>query len=272
VVLCGREYMRWKTFADVFMILGDHFLPVNQFFGEDAHHSLENISAIENARRSRSGPLFMPLFHVLVATSFSQCTEEQDKIYAVKGLAKDWTDQKGLETNYQISAETLFKNFAVADSNRNMNLRVLSCASGPSSSRKRSLPSWVPDWTNIENAHPFVRYSDRTKFCASGGMAAEAWHSHHESVLHVKGKQIDFIAKLGSRPSFTKTVAVFEINPAKIEELRRSASWLKECQELASDGKGRALTSQRWEELWQTLTCNLTGDGFPAPKGYSEYF
>jgi hypothetical protein len=102
-------------------------------------------------------------------------------------------------------------------------------------------------------------------------MAAEAWHSHHESLLHVKGKRIDFIAKLGSKPSFTKTVAVFEINPAKIEELMRSAKWLKECQELASDGKG-VLTSQRREELWRTLTFNLTGDGFPAPERYSQYF
>jgi hypothetical protein len=272
VVICGREYMRWEAFAEVFMALGDHFLPVSQFGGEDARHSLENISAIENARRSRSGPLFMPLFHVLVATSFSQCTEQQDKIYAVKGLAKDWTNQKGLETNYEINAETLFKNFAVADSNRNMNLRVLSCASGPSFSSAPSLPSWVPDWRNIENAHPFVRYSDRTKYCASGGMAAEAWHSHQESILHVKGKQIDSIAQLGSMPSFTKTVAVFEITPSKIEELRRSAEWLKECQELASDGNEGGLTAQRREELWRTLTCNLTGDGFPAPKRYAEYF
>jgi hypothetical protein len=272
VVICGREYMRWETFAEVFMTLGDHFLPLSHFGGEDAHHSLENIAAIENARQSRSGPLFMSLFHILVATSFSQCTEQQDKIYAVKGLAKDWTGQPGLETNYKINAETLFKNFAVADSNRNMNLRVLSCASGPSSSSNPSLPSWVPDWRNIENTHPFVRYNDRTKFSASGGMAAEAWHSHHESVLHVKGKRIAFIAKLGSRPTFTKTVAVFELNPAKVEEFRQSAEWLKECQELASDVKGGALTSQRWEELWRTLTCNLTGDGFPAPKRYSEYF
>jgi hypothetical protein len=271
VVVCGRESMRWETFADVFMRLGDQYLPVTQFGGEDAHQSLENISAIENARRSRSGPLFMPLFHVLVATSFSQCSDPRDKIYAVKRLAKDWADQRGLETNYKASAETLFKTFAVADSNRNMNLRTLSCASGPNLSRKLAMPSWVPDWRNIENAHPFVRYSDRTKFCASGGMAAEAWHSHDGNVLHVRGKWIDSIETLGSEPKFTKTVAVFEINPAKIEELRQSVRWLQECRDLALNSDG-ILTPQRQEELWQTLTCSLTGDGFPAPKRYSEYF
>jgi hypothetical protein len=102
-------------------------------------------------------------------------------------------------------------------------------------------------------------------------MAAEAWHSHDENVLHVKGKWIDSIEVLGSKSSFTKTVAIFEINPAKIEELQRSVRWLRECQDLASNRDG-ILTPRRQEELWRTLTCNLTGDGFPAPKRYSEYF
>ena len=267
IVICGNESMKWETFAEVYMRLGD----VTQFGGEDANHSLENISAVENARRSRSGPLFMPLFYILVATSFSQCSDPRDKIYAVKGLAKDWEDRKGLETNYKISFETLFRTFAVADSNRNLNLRILSCASGPTKSKNTPLPSWVPDWRSIENAHPFVRYSDRTKFRASGGMKAEAWHSHDQSILHVRGKLIDLVAVLGSEPSFTRSSAVFEINTDKITELSKSATWLQECEELASNRDG-ILTSGRQEQLWRTLTCGLTGDGFPAPQHYAEYF
>ncbi len=267
VVICGNESMKWETFADVYMRLGE----VAQFQGEIAHHSLENISAIENARRSRSGPLFMPLFHILVATSFSQCSDLRDKIYAVKGLAKDWEDKEGLETNYKISAETLFRTFAIADSNRNLNLRTLSCASGPTKSRNTPFPLWVPDWRNIENAHPFVRYSDRTKFRASGGMKAEAWHSHEQSILHVRGKWIDWVAVLGSKPTFTKSGAVFEIDTDKITELSKSAAWLQECEGLASNRDG-ILTSGRQQHLWCTLTFGLTGDGFPAPPHYAEYF
>jgi hypothetical protein len=213
----------------------------------------------------------MPLFQVLVATSFSHCSDARDKIYAVKGLAKDWTDKKGLETNYKASVDALFKTFAIADANRNLNLRTLSCASGPKKPKHPRLPSWVPDWRKIENPHPFVRYTDRTKFCASGGMAAEAWHSHHGNIFHVKGKWIDSVALLGSKPSFAKTVGVFEISPGKIEELRRSVEWLQECEALASRRDG-VLIPQRQEELWHTMTCSLTGDGFPAPKRYSEYF
>jgi hypothetical protein len=267
IVICGTKSLKWEIFAEIYMQLGE----VTQVGEEAVHHSLENIAAIENARRSRSGPLFMPLFHILVATSFSKCSDPRDKIYAVKGLAKDWEDRKGLETNYKISVETLFRTFAVADSNRNLNLRTLSCAPGPTRIKNTPLPSWVPDWRNIKNAHPFVRYSDRTKFCASGGMKAEAWHSHDQSILHVRGKWIDFVVVLGSEPSFTKSGAIFEINSDKIMELSKSATWLQECEEIVLNRDG-ILTSGRQEQLWRTLTCGLTGDGFPAPQHYAEYF
>jgi hypothetical protein len=274
IIVCGEESMRWETFADIYMRLGDQFLPVSQFGGEFAQHSLENIAAIETARRSHSGPLSMSLFHILVATSFSKCKDQRDKIFAVVGLAKDWLETRVLIPDYDTREEKaleVFKEFAIADSNQNGDLRALSCASRPSVSGNPPLPSWVPDWRNIENAHPFVRYSDRTKFAASGGMKAVAWHSNNQRILHVTGKLVDSIALLGSEPKFTKAIAVFQINHKKIEELQHSWKWLQECRELASDENG-ILTAERYEELWRTMTCGLTGDAFPAPKRYSVYF
>lgn len=272
VVLCGPQSIRWEIFAGVYMRLGDEFLPVSQLGGEYAQHSLENIAAIETARRSKSGPLSMSLFHILVATSFSKCKDQRDKIFAVIGLAKDWANNKMLIPDYDTREERVFetfKEFAVADINHNRDLRALSCASGPSATP--SLPSWVPDWRKIENAHPFVLYSDRTGFSASGGMKPVAWHSDNENVLHVTGKLIDSIDVVGSVPSFTKAIAVFEITQDKTTELEKSLIWLQECRELASDGKG-ILTQARHEELWSTMTCGLTGEGFPAPQRYSKCF
>lgn len=274
VIVYGEESMQWETFADIYMRLGDQFLPVTQFGGEYAQHSLENIAAIETARRSHSGPLSMTLFHILVATSFSQCTYKRDKIFAVIGLAKDWLEKKVLIPDYDTREEKaleVFKEFALADSNQNRDLRILSCASGPSALEDPPLPSWVPDWTKIENAHPFVLYSDRTKFAASGAMKAVAWHSDNQMILHVTGKLVDSIAVLGSEPKFTKAIAIFQINHHKIEELQNSWKWLQECRELASDEHGN-LTAERHEELWRTMTCGLTGDAFPAPNRYSMYF
>lgn len=271
IVLCGGHKLRWETFAAVYMRLGDHFFSVSQSGSQTARHALENISAIENARRSRSGALFMPLFHILLATSSSQCVDPRDKIYAVKGLAKDWMHKRGLEKNYTASFETLFKKFAIADVNRNLNLRILSCPSERDEESKVALPSWTPDWRKIDNAHPFVRYSEYTKFRASNEMKAEAWHSHDQNVLHVRGKWVDSVAVLGPQSSFTKTIDVFEINERKIAEIGESFKWLQECETLASNREG-FITPERQEELGQTLTCGLTGDGLPAPKHYSKYF
>jgi hypothetical protein len=157
IIVYGEESMRWEAFADIYMQLGDQFLPVRQFGGEYAQHSLENIAAIETARRSHSGPLSMSLFHILVATSFSKCKDQRDKIFAVVGLAKDWLETRKLIPDYDTREEKVlevFKEFAVADSNQNRDLQALSSASGPSTLGNPPLPSWVPDWREIGNAHP----------------------------------------------------------------------------------------------------------------------
>ncbi|KAH6723588.1 heterokaryon incompatibility protein-domain-containing protein, partial [Leptodontidium sp. MPI-SDFR-AT-0119] len=117
-VHCGNQSTPWEIFADVYMKLGDRFLPVSQIGGEDARHSLENIIAIEKARRSHSGPLSMSLFHILLATSSSKCKDDRDKIFAVVGLAKDWAGQRMFMPDYNTSEGKVleaFKAFAVAD-------------------------------------------------------------------------------------------------------------------------------------------------------------
>jgi hypothetical protein len=107
------------------MRLGDCFLPVSQLGGDDAHHSLENITAIEQARRSHSGPLSMSLFHILVGMSFSMCEDQSDKIFAVVGLAKDCAEKRVFIPDYDTREEEAleaFKDFAVADSNHHKDL------------------------------------------------------------------------------------------------------------------------------------------------------
>lgn len=271
VVRCGDQSMPWATLAEVCMQINDHFLPVSQLGGELAQQSLENIAAIETARRSNSGSLAMPLFHILVATSFSKCKEPGDKIIAVAGLAKDGLQKAFGLPDYNATGEKIFetfKSFAIEDVNQNGDLRTLSCPPGPN--QVHGLPSWAPDWTNIQNPHPFVRYSDRTRFQASGGIKAVSWHSASQKILHVTGKMWDSIEVLGSEPRFAKACAVFEINETKIEELKSSSSWIQECYKLASDEKG-TMSPNRYAEFWKTMTCGLTGEGFPAPKRYSWY-
>jgi hypothetical protein len=79
-------------------------------------------------------------------------------------------------------------------------------------------------------------------------MKPEAWHSNNKLVLHVTGMQVDSIAILGSEPAFTKAIAVFEINIAKISALEQSLFWLQECEALSRDNTG-IMTAERQNEL-----------------------
>jgi hypothetical protein len=274
IVYCGHQSIPWETLATVYMQLGDHFLPVSQLGGADAHHSLENITAIEAARRSQRGPLSMSLFHILVATSRSKCKDQRDKVFAVMGLAKDGIESATLLPDYNRGGDktevfTIFKAFTVADMTHYKRLRALSCASGPKNSV--GLPSWVPDWIQLQNSHPFTRYSDRTKFCASGHTSPELWFSSGNTTLHVVGKQVDSIDVLGTKSSFTKAIAVFEIDMPKIARIEQSYHWLRECQDLSRDAHGN-LTTKRYNELCRTLTCGLTDEAFPMPARFPEQF
>jgi hypothetical protein len=274
-VMCGAKYMAWELFAQTYIDLGDKFLPINQFGGPQAHLALGIISAIEQARRSRSGPLTMSLFHILLATCSSECKDQRDKIYAIIGLAKDWTETSMLAPDYEVSETKvlqLFKQFAVLDTNHHRTLRILSCASGPSPRRKiHPLPSWVPDWRKLDNPHLFVRYSERTQFCASRRMTPVAWYSGKHHLLNVTGKIVDSVSKIGPESAFSKAIAIFEVDDKKIEELRASSSWLEQCRQLAF-GEYQDTLTKIHKNFWKTMMCGLTGEAFPVPESYSTYF
>lgn len=265
-VLYGEKSISWELFAEISRKLGEGILSIDQHRGMGPQRSLDNIAAIETARRSNSGPLSMSLFHILVATSFSRCTDPRDKVFAVAGLAKDWVLGKTFDFDYDKSKDEVYEDFAIADINRTKDLRIFSCPS-----HTPSLPSWVPDWSEIQNPDPFVLYTDRTKFSTSGGIKAVAWHSTDQRVLHVTGKSLDGIEVIGPVPRFTKVVAVFEINEAQLNDVKQSYGWLRDCQELASDENGEMIEERR-EMFWRTMLCGLTGDAFPVHNKYSQYF
>jgi hypothetical protein len=45
-------------------------------------------------------------------------------------------------------------------------------------------------------------------------MQAMTWHSHDGNVLHVEGKILDTVHKLGPLPYFTPVAGIFEKQPA----------------------------------------------------------
>jgi hypothetical protein len=271
VVICGLESIRWEVLPDALTRIVDPFFAVHHMEAGKTRYSLENIFAMERARRSINGTFPLSLFEILLATCFNHCSDPRDKIFAVLGLAKDWLEKGGPVPDYRgtTTPEKVYKRFAMWDVKKNGKIRILSCVAGHGEAL--CLPSWAPDWRKIENANPFVRYSDRTMFSASRNTSVDAWYSDHGLILNIMGKVVDSIKVIGSEPQFCRLMALFPFTEDSIEQLKRAQTWLQECQDQAADSD-IGMTAQRYEQFWRTMTCGLTSNAFPAPAEYASYF
>lgn len=282
VILCGGQEIPWSIVSSALWDLKNHGL-ATIFLDQYASNACFNVAAIEDAKGQRMfkqwywGPDYQgftdPLFHVMLATRFCECSDPRDRVFAVMSISQgrdiylyDWE----VDFNYSLSISELFKRFAIWDIIRCGSLRSLACATSPGAEQLQ-LPSWVPDWTRIEDIDPFVRYVNKTKFSASGRAKKDAWFSHNGTVLHVEGSAVDSVGALGPVPQFIKSTSLFQIDEGAIEQIDLINQWLQDCWRLAAGGK-RTMTARRYEEFWRTMTCSLTGNGDPAPRIYSEYF
>ena len=271
ILKCGYQSLDWEVVADVFMKLRDTSLTVDHMEDSEFRHVQENIVAMETARRSVNGTSSLSLFELLLATCSNDCSNFRDKIFELLGLAKDWLEKGGLEPDYRpaTTAEEIFKRFAIWDV-KNGKIRILSCSTGSNSTP--NLPSWAPNWRNIQNPSPFVRYSDRTKFSASKDTLVDAWCSDHGTALNTIGEIVDSLEVIGAEPKYCRITDILPITRDTVEKFVQARAWLQERELYAGNSDSGEMTSTRYEQFWRTMTCGLTGDGYPAPSEYGGYF
>lgn len=70
VVICGLESIRWEVLPDALTRIVDPFFAVHHMEAGKTRYSLENIFAMERARRFVNGTFPLPLFEILLATSY----------------------------------------------------------------------------------------------------------------------------------------------------------------------------------------------------------
>jgi hypothetical protein len=272
VLMCGNKTLPWDIVPSVLSRLQDPTFALDELGIDISQRSKESIFAMDNARRCVNGTKSLPLFHLILATCLNECKDPRDKIYGVMGLAKDWLEKGGLIPDYRrvTSAEEVYKRFAMWDVKTNGTIRILSCAtSDPESS---GMASWTPDWRNMENEYPFVRYSDRTTFRAAKSTSVDAWYSDHGKVLNTVGKVVDSVRSIGAEPQFARVTSAFPRNKIELEQVKGTQKWLQSCQDHAADNGIRPLTQERYDQFWRTMTCNLTAEGFPAPAEWGDHF
>jgi len=75
-----------------------------------------------------------------------QATDPRDKLYSLSNLVN-----LGLEADYSMSCQKLYRNFAAAQIMRNNITVVLSYAGIAQRPVGALLPSWAPDWHYLSN-------------------------------------------------------------------------------------------------------------------------
>jgi hypothetical protein len=269
VVVCGKRMIPWSKVSGALEYLIHHGL-ASKFLDLQSTYACIHVTAMEKARRQSFRE---PLFNVVLASSYGGCSNPRDKIFAVMSIAdgKDIFDWE-ISFNYSLSVSDFFKTFAIWDIYRGDSLRSLSCATAAASKSRllSTTPSWVPDWTQLRTSNLFVRWNNTTGFCAADGTEKEFWFTHDQSMLHVKGADIDYIEVIGSTPRFVRFTSLIELNRNVVRQLELTDEWIRECWSIAASTQH--MTVQRYDAFWRTMICDLTADGHKSSRSYSDYF
>jgi hypothetical protein len=272
VVQYGDKIVPWEIFNGLYHKTLDR-LSKEDLDSDVARLACESIATMENGRRSHPSLKSMELFNILLATNRNDCEDKRDKVFSMLGIAHDWLQKRGLEPDYSsnTTVEDVFKRFARWDTKSTGKIRILSCGSGPFKGRGYNLPSWVPDWTDINDSEPFVRYSDRTGFSASLSLQPILWHSDDDNTMHIAGQVVDVVSSIGKLPNFSKVTGKFALNSDALGRLVASRKWIRDCYAIAKRTFG-TMKGENFDVFAATMLCGLTGEGFPISDIYLTHF
>lgn len=267
-VIVGREELEWDIFANIIrdVLQADSVLGV---LSEAARAGADSVVQMEIARQHRLRGQQQKLLSILLATNMAACSDSRDKIYAVLGLAGDYNpgvDSNSFEPDYGIDLSEVFKRFAQW-SISNGNLNILSCTTR----RQRGgddatlvLPSWVPDWTRIDNYRPLGRFSSLLSFDAGWAQLSESDKSYRPTItsndrLLLSGHTIATVESLG-RSAFSTTY-----RRGTSDSIRSIRQWIQERERLVDPDTDR-------NAIWATVTAAMTADGGIAPDTFREWY
>ncbi|KAI0456656.1 heterokaryon incompatibility protein-domain-containing protein [Xylaria acuta] len=294
IIHCGKKRVRWDEFSDTLNQLNRKGFVFDSFTPEAAM----GVEAVLEIEKIRSGSQ-QNLLCVLLGTCSAECRELKDKVYGVLSLARDYnprrrdspdeTDMAVLGPDYTISTSEAFLRLATWGIQVYGVSHVLSCASRTDIeplSELQGLPSWVPDWTRLDNNMPFARY----EFCHISKQ--EALFVCDEPVLlrglnlEIPALHIDSVAQVGCKSQFKKTpfgklweeedeepskviLRIHKWSDETARAMHGALAWIYDCERLASSTHMAQVSRG---EVWKTLTAGMNCKGQPASEDFYHHF
>ncbi|KAH7200980.1 heterokaryon incompatibility protein-domain-containing protein, partial [Fusarium redolens] len=276
-IVSGKWTIEWELLARLVRYLNHSGLLLDHL-SKTAHVGVLAVVEMETARRGTVARKQRSLLSVLLATHSGECSDVRDKIYAVLNLADDYNLDRDIQSfgpDYHLSARDVFTKFARWSIARG-NLDILSCTTRsdtPGTEELEGLPSWVPDWTRIDNETPFVRYMNKISFKSGASLqrlAPDEPRVTEDDKLILSGVAVDVVKGVGPRSTFNKS-GILEGYSAPV--LAANKRWLDSCLRLGySAHQGMFSNYSCKRSFWRTMTAGLTGQGVQAPPHFGSWF
>jgi hypothetical protein len=271
-IICGSKSLDWRHLANTIRD-ANHIGLVTERFSPKAQAGARNIIEMESCRKQLRDKEPQTLINTLLATNSTQCSDDRDKLFAIISLSQDYY---ALSCDYTSTSTEVFHALAIRELIIKQNALYLSCTTDKLESGfggLASLPSWAPDWTRIENDLPLIRYKDRIPFRASADHYAEHMRirvldDNLTLVLH--GMPIDTIQAVQKDSTFEKTPLLGELDEKSYQGIQRNRMWILECAKLYRQS-ARDLSTLS-DQFWRPMTCELTGEGYPALDNFDQLF
>ncbi|KAJ5210109.1 hypothetical protein N7491_009921 [Penicillium cf. griseofulvum] len=261
VVLCGQKEVKWHQLSS---LAWSYQKPSREGFAKDtlSNDGLASSLLVLNIQSYIYEDVPALLIDILRDTTFCGAKDPRDRIYAVQALAHDEDLEKlMLVPNYNESVVTVYTKLT----ERFLEVQgpFILCWAGRYHQDLRDLPSWVPDWTMVNNELPSINFK------ASG--EAQAYHTVHNEdglrILSARGVTVSSISAL------TDPTAIFVTYRDQMSERSIFESFRKHidaCMNLIQTQKGSSQLEDNKRALWRVLVGDNDRNWSRLPKDYGE--
>lgn len=263
---------------------------------------IQSILLIELVRRDVIRTNGSKLLELMISTRRYKCLDQRDVVFSQLGVINDLDSYNQnappgsdpeteklykkltLSPDYASSTEEIYHRFVLINIIKKKSLLPLSATYTPPENPALDLPSWVPDFSNLNSANSLMHLRNEAAlpYKASKGSKLQVRFSNDYKTLHITGRVIDVIdgvalsqEDVAFSPEMQAQAEAENWSP-EITTNKKLKLWFNGFFELlkpsteTGDGRIFGITPDQFEVFSRTLVCNLTASGNTPSEGFSE--
>ncbi|KAJ5817097.1 hypothetical protein N7447_009330 [Penicillium robsamsonii] len=261
VVLCGGKEAKWHQ---LFSLAWSFQKPSSEGFAKDtlSNDGLASSLLVLNIQSYTYDDVPALLIDILRDITMCGAKDPRDRIYAVQALAHDEDlDKLMLVPDYSQSVASVYTKLA----ERFLEVQgpFILCWAGRYHQDLDGLPSWVPDWTLVNNELPSINFK------AAGDSQGYSKVNNEDGlrILSTHGTIISSICALTDPPAIFVPFRDQMSDRIIFESFRKHVN---ACVELSQTRNGAPRSEDSKRALWRVLVADNDRNWSRLPKDYGE--